>query len=196
MAYIGNKRITLPLQLVASGEEYNIFWDSFQENGNRTQYPYAFYYPCWNDITYNPKYPIVIDANGNTISTFAYSTITDTKVNITIKSQAQQTFYKCSNLVTIRSLTITESATIARNLFADCPALENLTITEGSVISTDPNLSLCPKLTHDSLISVITALKDYSGSGESYTLTIGATNLEKITEDEMYIAEQKGWSIV
>ena len=182
-------------EVYAAGEktEYDKFWDNFQENGNRVQYPYSFYYPFWNDKNYNPKYPIVIDASGNTQSTFSYSEITDTKVDITIKSQVQQTFYRCYELVTIKKLIVTETATFT-NAFRDCSALENLTV-EGT-IAADPNLSYSPKLTHDSLMSVINALKDYSESGTTYTLTIGNTNLEKLTDIEIDIAYQKGWDIV
>lgn len=37
--------------------EYDAFWDSFQQNGNRTQYEYAFYVG-WDDNNFKPKYDI------------------------------------------------------------------------------------------------------------------------------------------
>ena len=51
------------------------------------------------------------------------------------------------------------------------------------------------KLSHDSLMSIINALKDYSAdtSGTTYTLTIGGTNIEKLTQDELDSIEEKGW---
>lgn len=45
--------------------EYDKFWDSFQNNGNRTSYSYAFFsytstsgYSAWNDETFKPKYDL------------------------------------------------------------------------------------------------------------------------------------------
>ncbi|MBO5955586.1 MAG: hypothetical protein J6Q10_02165, partial [Clostridia bacterium] len=53
------------------------------------------------------------------------------------------------------------------------------------------------KLSYDSLMSIINALKDYSTdtSGTTYTVTLGTTNLAKLTNEEKAIATQKGWSL-
>lgn len=40
--------------------EYDRFWDSFQQNGTRKKYFYAFAGTGWNPDTFNPKYPIKI----------------------------------------------------------------------------------------------------------------------------------------
>jgi hypothetical protein len=45
-------------------------------------------------------------------------------------------------------------------------------------------------------MSIIYALKDYSGTSTSKTVTLGTTNLNKLTEAEKAIATQKGWSLV
>lgn len=39
--------------------EYDKFWDGYQENGNRTDYQYAFTGKYWNNETFTPKYDIV-----------------------------------------------------------------------------------------------------------------------------------------
>lgn len=39
--------------------EYDAFWDNYQQNGNRTDYRYAFSYKGWNNETFKPKYPII-----------------------------------------------------------------------------------------------------------------------------------------
>lgn len=65
------------------------------------------------------------------------------------------------------------------------------------------NLSSCSKLTHDSLIDVINNLYDLNLSydvangGTLYTqqLRIGSTNLAKLTEEEIAIATNKGWTV-
>ena len=48
----------------------------------------------------------------------------------------------------------------------------------------------------EELNSIINALKDYSGSGKTYTCTLGATNLAKLTDAEKAIATEKGWTLV
>lgn len=40
--------------------EYDRFWDSYQQNGNRKNYRYAFAGPCWTKETLKLKYPIKI----------------------------------------------------------------------------------------------------------------------------------------
>ena len=38
--------------------EKKLFWDSFQDNGNRTDYKNAFYGQGWNDTTFKPQHNI------------------------------------------------------------------------------------------------------------------------------------------
>ena len=46
--------------------EYDEFWDTFQENGNRTQYTMgSFSGPSWYDARFKPKYDVVISGNCN-----------------------------------------------------------------------------------------------------------------------------------
>ena len=58
------------------------------------------------------------------------------------------------------------------------------------------DLSSCTKLTHDSLMSIINALYDYSGTTTTRTVTLGTDNKNKLTEAEIAIATQKGWSVI
>ena len=52
---------------VGKKAEYDRFWDEFQQNGNRTNYAYAFGGDGWNDELFVPKYPIkIIDATKTT----------------------------------------------------------------------------------------------------------------------------------
>lgn len=65
------------------------------------------------------------------------------------------------------------------------------------------NLSQCTKLTHDSLMNVINNLYDLNltynvaGGGTLYqqALTLGSTNLAKLTAEEIAIATNKGWTV-
>jgi hypothetical protein len=102
----------------------------------------------------------------------------------------------CTNLVSVDKVVFSEKA--AGNgfggTFASLPNLESV-VFEG-VIANNISFQWSPKLTHDSLMSIIGALKDLTGTGKTYTLTIGAENLAKLDEDtELAIAYNKGWMV-
>lgn len=77
--------------------------------------------------------------------------------------------------------------------FGSCTALQEVRF-EG-VIGKKISVSNCSKLSHDSLMSILNALKDYAGSGTTYTCTLDSTNLAKLTDAEKQIATQKGWTL-
>lgn len=54
---------------------------------------------------------------------------------------------------------------------------------------------MCEKLTHDSLMSIINALFDWVADGQApdIEISLGSTNLEKLTDDEKNIITSKGW---
>lgn len=66
---------------------------------------------------------------------------------------------------------------------------------EGTLGTNGLSLSNSTLLTHDSLMSVINAAKDYSGSSTAYTVAFGEENLAKLTEEEIAIATEKGWTL-
>ena len=58
------------------------------------------------------------------------------------------------------------------------------------------DLSASTKLTHDSLMNVINNLYDIANKGcNTQQLTIGSTNMAKLTAEELAIGTSKGWSI-
>lgn len=80
------------------------------------------------------------------------------------------------------------------NTLQHATQLEEVTFT-GEIASDNFNVSTCTKLTHDSLMSIINTLKDYSSTTTTKTCTLGATNLAKLTDAEKAIATQKGWTL-
>lgn len=79
------------------------------------------------------------------------------------------------------------------NSFNYCESLENIVI-EGVIGQNGLNLQGSPKLTHDSLMSIINALKDNSGTSTWNTITLGAENLAKLTPEELEIMDRKQWN--
>ena len=101
-------------------------------------------------------------------------------------------FSACTALTTISLLNMSSmSGTSCINMFYNCTALENVTF-EGT-IPVRGNItvfSTCPNLTVESLMSFINALTNMSDTA-TYTITIGSTNLAKLTEEQIQIATDK-----
>jgi hypothetical protein len=78
------------------------------------------------------------------------------------------------------------------NTFSGCIALENLTM-GGTIGQNGFNVSESTKLTHDSLMSIINCLE--AKTEGTWAVTLGTTNLAKLTDAEKAIATQKGWTL-
>ena len=100
-----------------------------------------------------------------------------------------------NQLLTTFKMKITDACTNASNAFGYCGNLTNLSFHEGSCLACSLDLQRSTKLTHESIMNVINILKDYSGSGTTYTLTLGSTNLAKLTDAEKAIATSRGWTL-
>ena len=101
-------------------------------------------------------------------------------------------FYGCKSLVSVHLPDgFGEKITISlANAFYNCPNLENITGNPNFKISFD--LSPCQKLIHDSLMVVINGLQTVT---TTKTLTLGSTNLAKLTDEEKKVATDKGWTL-
>ena len=99
-------------------------------------------------------------------------------------------FAYCLSLTSIPRLD-TSNVTTMYEMFYNCPSLTTL----GGLtnLKLDLDLSTCPKLTHDSLMNVINEAADVTADPK--TLTLGSTNLNKLTDEEKAIATNKGWTL-
>lgn len=109
-------------------------------------------------------------------------------------SNANNVFYAAQYTTNIEKIISKESLTWI-TAFKNATALEEIRF-EGT-IGNNIDFNSCTKLSYDSLISIIGALKDYSAdtSGTTYICKLGSTNLEKLTDTEKAIATEKGWTI-
>lgn len=204
-------------------QERSDFWDGLQDYGNRTVYSSTF--NRWKDAMFKPKYDIrptsfetgfasssiknlkqrlkdcgvVLDTSkcANMAQCFANSSITHIPtIDSTGAVGLTNTFSGAEMLVEIEKLILKANGTQTLNstfYYASC--LKDIVI-EGT-IGTNIQLQWSTKLTHDSLMSVINALKDYSTdtSGTTHTVQLGTENIEKLTADEQDIVAQKGWTL-
>ena len=100
----------------------------------------------------------------------------------------------CTSTISIPKLDAT-SLTSASNMFGYSWYSFDAFTTFGGMTNLKINLDLtpCPKLTHDSLMNVINEAADVTASPK--TLTLGSTNLAKLTDEEKAIATNKGWTL-
>lgn len=115
-------------------------------------------------------------------------------------------FAQCSLLETIPRLNANNVITIS-DVFYKCSNLKNLggfeNLGMAYEISQSANygdytlkLSGSKNLTHESLMNVINNLYDIKTKGcNAQKLTLGTTNINKLTSEEIAIATEKGWTI-
>ncbi len=145
---------------------------------------------------------VVLDTSKatNMASAFAYSRFTElpavdlTGVSNPTSGYIGGVFSNCRVLHTIDKIKLNENIKY-QSWFASNNELANLLI-EGVIGQSGFDFSQAKKLTHSSLMSIISSLKDYSGSTAAHTLTLGSTHLAKLSDAEKAIATGRGWTLV
>ena len=108
-------------------------------------------------------------------------------------TSAQYCFYVATGLREIEKFTVSPTCNVDMAFFR-CDALRKLTL--GNVIGGNGwNFSWAPMLEHETLLHILGKLEDKSAdtSGTEWKLTLGSSNMTKLTEDEKNIAYKKGW---
>lgn len=137
----------------------------------------------------------------STISTFGSNAFMNCR-NITkivipygAKSFTTRTFGNCSGMT---DLVVPSTITsIGGSSFEGCSSLTNVTLGEGENTFNvhGLNLSASTLYSQETLHTMITNLKDRSGETTAFTLTLGATNLEKISDEYKALATSKNWTL-
>jgi hypothetical protein len=97
-------------------------------------------------------------------------------------------FYNCERLQATPSGDLTECYNL-ENAFKGCKSLETFNFTN---IGCSFDLSDCVKLSHDTLVSIISTLQTTTNSS---TLTLGTTLKSLLSDSEIKVATDKGWTI-
>ena len=98
-------------------------------------------------------------------------------------------FFYSNYIKTIKGTIDMQNVTNARNMVEYCSALEEVHIHN---LGVNLSLSDSPKLTHDCLVELINNLQTVTSTK---TLTLGSTNLAKLTDAEKQVATDKGWTL-
>ena len=100
-------------------------------------------------------------------------------------------FYGCTSL---SDMTISNTvAKLGKSVFINCLNLTNVTLGSGFNCN-GLDLSPSTKYSVDTLVAMLTALSDRTGQ-TAYTLTLGATNLAKLSDEQKAIATDKNWTL-
>lgn len=123
-----------------------------------------------------------------------------------LKDNITYMFSDCVNLETINELNC-ELAGFCGSAFTNCKKLKNFggmlnignnwdTIRAENFYNYVQRYTECTELTHESLMNIINKLYDIKTKGvKAQTLQLGATNIAKLTADEIAIATNKGFNV-
>lgn len=115
-------------------------------------------------------------------------------INMPLLTNPIKMFENCFSLEEIGSIDFSGVTTNVGDIFSNCSKLKKINNIIGLNIS-GYDFSTCYMLSHDTLIKILEALADCSTSETTYTLKLGSTNLAKLTEEEIAIGTNKGWTI-
>ena len=98
-------------------------------------------------------------------------------------------FYYCSSLATVPQFD-TSKVTNMSSMFNGCSSLEAIHMIN---INANLDISASTKFTREALLEIIGNLKAQTSGTK--TLTMGSTNLAKLTDEDKKIATDKGWTL-
>ena len=98
-------------------------------------------------------------------------------------------FYNCSSLTAVPQFD-TSNVTSMNNMFSSCYSLKAIHMIN---INASLYISASTKFTREALLEIIGNLKAQTSGTK--TLTMGATNLAKLTDEDKAIATNKGWTL-
>lgn len=132
-------------------------------------------------------------SDGNTFNNL-YSLVKVGKIYL--PSDTRNFFYSTYNLVCVDEIIMNDKPTLTYAFFNSSYNLRKIRKITGYIkLSNMFNLTNCP-VDYDTLIRIIDALYDYSDDTENaHNLTLGAINLKKLTDEELAIGQNKGWTI-
>lgn len=103
-------------------------------------------------------------------------------------TRMEEMFWYCSDLQTVPAFDCS-NVTDMSNIFASCRSLKSILMTN---IGVSLNISASTLFERADLVTILNNLKTVTSTK---TLTMGATNLAKLTDEDKLIATNKGWTL-
>ena len=122
---------------------------------------------------------------------FQCNSLTNITLPNTVQYLRDQAFYDCRGLKTIGIPNSTKE--FGNRCFGLCSALENVVL-ESGFNANGLDVSASSLFSVDTLVSMLNALADLTGQ-QAKTLTIGSTNLAKLSNEQIAIATEKNWTL-
>ena len=116
-------------------------------------------------------------------------------INTRLTTISPSCFYGCKALTTLslpNSLTTVTTSATSQNSYNGCTALSYVTLENDFLCNL--NLSASTQFSANAIIVMLNALGKVPKQ-ETRTLTLGATNLAKLTDTQKQIATDKGWTL-
>ena len=178
--YLGNKKVAVTNTIEKQVPSMKAF---FEAGGKCAQSTATSFEGCWQfDDTAN------VTSMRNMFSN-CYSLTSVPLFDTSKVTDMYNMFYNCSKLTTVPQFD-TSKVTDIGNMFFGCSSLEAI-----HMININANLSISSstKFTREALLEIIGNLKTQTSGTK--TLTMGATNLAKLTDEDKAIATNKGWTL-
>ena len=202
--YLGNKKVAVTNTVEKQVPSMKAY---FEAGGKCAQSKATSFDGCWQyDDTANVtdmSYMFYNCSRLTTIPQFDTSNVTSMQEmfsncsNLTIVPQLDTSkvtsmysmFSSCSSLTTVPQFD-TSKVTSMNSMFSYCSSLEQI-----HMININANLDIhsSTKFTREALLEIIGNLKAQTSGTK--TLTMGATNLAKLTDEDKAIATNKGWTL-
>ena len=100
-------------------------------------------------------------------------------------------FYNCSKLTTIPQLDVSNVVNM-NDMFYNCSNLKTIHMINMKV---NFDISSSTKFTREALVEIINNCYDVTTLNKTAKLTMGSTNLAKLTDEDKLIATNKGWTL-
>ena len=153
-----------------------------------TEIRYAAFMRCSNlvKITFNNN---IINIRESAFNMCA--ALKEIVIPVSVVALGYAAFASCTSMTDISIPNAIKS--IGDKAFSNCKSLLNVTLGNNFNCS-NLDLSASTRYSIDTLVAMLTALADRTGQS-AYTLTIGATNLAKLSDDQRAIATDKNWTL-
>ena len=180
--YLGNNKVSLnsACEIVKVTSGMKAFFDAGGKctNSKIVDYTGIIHFDDTSNVT-DMSYMFYDNENLTTIPRIDTSNVTD----------MTDMFYGCTQLTSVPAFDVSNVTTFF-HMFDRCIRLTAIHMTG---INTSLDISSSTEFTREALVEIINNLTPTNN--HSYTLTMGSTNLAKLTSEDRKIATDKGWKL-